>query len=193
MPTKCKNCNKLQQEVDGANALFSAKEKEMNKTSNTGIRIEAIREVNGKGEKGFRVLSVTALEQKKLPSLYLDNQKKPIVYLAGDGDIGIKNHSCGISWLSPKCFYTTNEIEKVNVHIQAAGNHLMEVNAHLRKERKTWQGKVTFVDGVAVTVPDKPPKDQPIELAVKIADLWGEGKLYYRNSKGHIKPLKPLK
>jgi hypothetical protein len=42
-------------------------------------------------------------------------------------------------------------------------------------------------------VPDKPPKDQPIELAVKIADLWGEGKLYYRNSKGHIKPLKPLK
>lgn len=62
-------------------------------------------------------------------------------------------------------------------------------------QTQEWQGRVVFVDGVEVqngkTARQQPP-NEPIELAERIADLWREGKLLYRDKKGHIKPLKPL-
>lgn len=160
-------------------------------SENTGIRIETVREITGNGKVGFRVLSVAALPESKLPAMYLDNDKKPIVCLDSTGELSLNE---GTYWVCPGSFYTTIEIEKRLAHIREAGQHLTDVNAHLRKEREAWHGKVTFIDGVATedeTVPSKNPEEISIPLAKRIAELWGEGRLLYRNARGHIKPLKP--
>ncbi len=174
-------------------------------SKNTGIRIEAVREINGKGEMGYRITKIQALTAENLPSLYMDNDIAAILGIGWtnpDIRLYLKNNG-GNTFFSGhnyifQTFYTCEDMKKINAHIKTAGEHLADVNAHLRKERESWHGKVTFVDGVEQeqekdTVLNKQPSDEPIKLAEKIADLWGEGRLLYRNSRGHIKPLKPLK
>lgn len=171
---------------------------------NTGIRVEAIREVNDSGEQGYRVTKIEALTAKNLPEIYQKGER-PVAIL-GTGWTDPENRLFLYDWKKVTYianwsyvwsrFYTAEDMKKINSHIKAAGQHLADVNAHLAKEREAWHGKVTFVDGVATkdeAVFHKQPSDEPIKLAEKIAELWGEGRLLYRNSLGHIKPLKPLK
>ena len=165
---------------------------------NTGIRIEAVREVSNTGEEGFRITSIKALSSNQLPPLYLQGNR-PVVWQrqAGIRDLLIKpdGTKANTTYLS-KSFYTEKEMATRLRLIVEAGQHLTDANAKLKEKREKWQGKVVFVDGVEVqngkTARQQPP-NEPIELAERIADLWGEGKLLYRDEKGHIKPLKPLK
>ena len=172
----------------------------------TGIRIEAVKEVNDKGEQGYRITKIQTLTDKDLPKMYRRGER-PVAVL-GTGWADPENRLFLYDWELPVCiqgwdyiwprFYTCEDMEKILAHIKAAGQHLADVNAHLAKERESWQGKVTFIDGVEQeqekdTVLNKQPSDEPIKLAEKIAELWGEGRLLYRNNRGHIKPLKPIK
>lgn len=171
-------------------------------TQNTGIRVETTQEISDNGVPGYRIIKIQALSDKDLPAMYL-NGEKPVAILGtswtGGPDTKLYLYDreklvCikGWDYVWPT-FYTCEDMDKINNHIRAAGQHLADVNAHLRKERKSWQGKVVFVDGVVsawTATPSESP-DIPIPLAEKIAELWGEGKLLYRDGKGRIRPLKP--
>lgn len=86
-------------------------------------------------------------------------------------------------------------MEECLAHIAAAGQHLADVNAHLKKERAAWSGKIVFVDGVA----EKPIKPSKTSVKIgesvpeRIARLWAEQKLYYRDDAGDTWTFKPIK
>ena len=121
----------------------------------TGIRIEAVKEVNDKGEQGYRITKIQALTDKDLPKMYRRGER-PVAVL-GTGWADPENRLFLYDWELPVCiqgwdyiwrrFYTTEDMKKINAHIKTAGEHLVDVNAHLAKERESWQGKVTFIDG----------------------------------------------
>lgn len=170
--------------------------------TNTGIRIEAVREVSDTGEEGFRVMHVKALKRESLPELYLNGKREIVYERIGYRQSGLLLHHGDEtmyrkSWngILVNNFIPTAHMEKALAHIRAAGHHLTDVNAELKEKRENWQGKVIFVDGVETQngKTKQQPFDKPIELAERIANLWEGGKLLYCDKKGHIKPLKPLK
>ena len=122
-------------------------------SKNTGIRIETVREINDSGERGHKVISIKALQIKNLPAHYLNKNKT--AYL-----IWARKRTIEYEWKLILCteenvkysivegnFYTCEDMKTINDHIKAAGQHLADVNAQLRKERKSWHSKVTFIDG----------------------------------------------
>ena len=166
-------------------------------SKNTGIRIEAVREINGKGEMGYRITKIQALTAEDLPSLYMDNDIATILgtgWTNPDVRLYLKNNGGNTFFSGRKyifqTFYTCEDMKKINAHIKTAGEHLADVNAHLAKEREAWHGKVTFIDGVEQDQ-EKNTALSKQSIAERIAKLGGEGRLLYRNSRGHIKPLKP--
>jgi len=162
-------------------------------TENTEIRIEATREISSAGGKGYQITQIHALPKKELPDLYLKNG--PVVYsttecLDGVQATCLRTKENGRSvffddfgYVVPR-FYTCEDIEKILAHIRAAGQHLMEVNAHLAKERAKWNDEVTFVDGVEVK-----ETGAPSPVVEKIAELWASGKLYCRDDKGKFRKI----
>jgi len=163
--------------------------------SNTGIRIEATEEVNGKGEEGYRVTGIEVLEKKELPALYLDGEREVVYrYQWNNGNISLQGYGGSANLLEEGRWCSRDVMEKALAYVRAAGQHLRDVNQELAKKRERWNRKVTFVDGKKiVTVTEGKPSvsslEMPILLAEKIAKYWGEGRLYYRNEKGQISPF----
>ena len=181
---------------------------------NTGIKIETVKEANDRGQEGFRITKIQALERKELPFLYLDGERESVYFSHFHPDNSPHRHNTlylrkgsdkiyvdGWDGVKLDRFYSVENMEEINGHIRAAGQHLTEVNAKLAKKRTAWHGKTVFIDGVeqGQTNPDNSKAtsktkntntDIPIPLARLIARLWGEDRLLYRNAKGHIKPLK---
>jgi len=168
------------------------------KTQNTGIRVETIKEINSNGERGYRITKIEALSCEKLPNLYLKNQKRrPIVIRNIDSLKAVTGHffedgnyhqssDCQSDYMAVDQFWPIAELEKAMKYIAAAGQHLAECNAELAKKRAEWNGKVVFVDGKLVSQSQE-NLGAPIDLAVKLAKLWGAGQLLYRDDKGQIK------
>ncbi len=161
---------------------------------NTGIRIETVKEVSDTGEIGYRVTSVAALKREDLPIMYLVGNK-PDVLLIND-HLVVRSAGDAATCVYIDDFYTQEGMDKINTTIAAAGQHLADVNATLKKERAAWSGPVVFVDGVAEPKPLKPSKPS-VKLGEsvpeRIARLWAKGKLYYRDDTGDTWTFKPLK
>ena len=147
------------------------------------IEIRTRKEVNSAGEKGYRVLSVEALKRSQLPKMYLNNI--PRVYRNGEDLIlwSEKDKNWPI-WVRKDAFYTEAEMAERNAIIMEAGQRLHDINKHLARERAKWRGTVTFVDGK-----EKPSSAKEEEIP-SIKALRKEGRLYYRNKRGQIVPLK---
>lgn len=169
-------------------------------SKNTGIRIEAIREISDSGEKGYRITKIEALNRSELPELYLDSSGATValgtggyLYLRAGGKAVCVNGWDGIR----RTFYSTTDVRIILKHTQAAGQHLANVNAYLRKEREAWQGGVTFVDGVETGEKAPAPSSQENTPPVKkIAETlcgehiyWDGGRLYCSDSKGKFRKM----
>ncbi|MCK4791955.1 MAG: hypothetical protein KAV87_49945, partial [Desulfobacteraceae bacterium] len=151
---------------------------------NTGIRVEAVKEINDKGI-GYRITAIVALPKDQLPDFYLKSDRA-VIFLDSAGDINFRNPS---GYLIKNSFYTKKEMIPRLAHIAAAGQHLADVN-QLAKNRKAWQGKVVFVDGIDKSAkPLKPSKT----IVYRSANEYHVSAIGYCNAKGHIKPLKPAK
>lgn len=150
---------------------------------NTGIRIEATKMVNGRGDKGYEIKKIVALSVPELPDLYLETG--PVVFLWKSRDRGIKvlkwerngnifTTKSGRDELCVGKFYTKETMAEVMAHIRAAGEHLADVNQALARKRAKWQGNVSFVDGVdvvAATTCTAPPPQRTSEDNKKIEEL----------------------
>ena len=158
-------------------------------SKNTGIRIEAVREISGNGDQGYKIVAVEALLDNQLPKFYLAGDR-PIIYIWHNGSKNSLQKQPGFSYITVGDFIPVQKMKKILAHIKTAGQHLADVNAHLAKKQEAWRGKVIFVDGIE----QEQEKDTALSkqsTAERIAKLGGEGRLLYRNSRGHIKPLKP--
>lgn len=159
-------------------------------TKNTGIRIETLKEVDSNGKKGYRITKIQALSANDLPKLYTDNGPAAILgagWSNPDNRLYLINNgmSCcfnGYEYIWPR-FYTTADMEKINAHVAAAGQHLTDVNRKLAKKRKVWNVRVVFVDGVEVS---EKPKAKPESVPERISRLWVAGNLFFRTEEGFI-------
>lgn len=165
--------------------------------SSTGIRIETIKEVNDKGEQGYRITKIRALPAKDLPNLYYEEERPVVVlgvgWLNPDNRLYLqigKKSVCiqGYKYIWPH-FYTIENMEKINAHIKAAGQHLADVNRELAEKRKTWAGPVTFVDGVSVEKKVFDPAKESRSVLERIPRLWAEGRLYFMDDNGVVQPF----
>ena len=118
--------------------------------NNTGIRIEAIKEVNSKGEYGYRITKIKALTAKELPDAYLDFPAREICFMV---------QTCCKRFL--QCISIEHEKDRLIVgqwigkheflawqkYISRAGQHLTDVNRELAEKREDWNGLSVFIDG----------------------------------------------
>lgn len=149
------------------------------------IEIRTRKEVNSAGEKGYRVLSVEALEEDQLPKMYLNDVPR-VCLRHEDLILWQEKDKNWPLWVRKDAFYAEAEMAERNTIIMEAGQRLHDINVKLARERAKWQGTVTFVDGK-----EKPSSAK--EEIPSIKALRKEGRLYYRNRKGQIVPLKEEK
>ena len=152
------------------------------------ITVKTLKEVSSAGEKGYRVLSIEALERDKLPTMYIEGYPRVWkVDKCGDRphlriETGVLNPEQRV-FIYKGRFYSAKKMTEYNTIIAEAGQRLHDINKHLAREQTKWQGTVTFVDG------EEKPSSAKEEIP-SIKTLRKEGRLYYRNKKGQIVPLK---
>ena len=108
------------------------------------IVIKTERVVSDEGELCRKILEVDLLNKGQTPKLYFQN-KKPAVALCSNGK--------GIYFGFPRWYisllegvmYREQDFQENLKYIYDAGKNLQEVNAELKKLRKSWNSIETFV------------------------------------------------
>jgi len=149
------------------------------------IVIKTKREVDSSGTRGYKVLKIEALKFGDLPKLYCDGY--PSVWkISLSPELTIRVNEETTLCLYENTFYTEEKMAERNTIIMEAGQRLHDINKHLARERAKWRGTVTFIDG-------KENPSSAKEEILSIKALRKEGRLYYRNKRGQIVPLKEEK
>ncbi len=146
------------------------------------IIVKTRKEVNDAGERGYRILKIEALKFGDLPKLYCDGY--PSVWkISLSPELTIRVNEETTLCLYENTFYTEEKMAERLAIIAEAGQRLHDINVKLARERAKWRRIITFIDG-------KENPSSAKEEILSIKTLRKEGRLYYRNKRGQIVPLK---
>ena len=99
-----------------------------------------------KGVRGYTFLGGNALEDKELPSEYL--QERPYLYrekVKRKGELVLLPDPKGCVIFSPGKFFTEKRMKELLLEISKAGKRLQKINGKIREEKKTWHGQVEII------------------------------------------------
>jgi thioredoxin-related protein len=103
------------------------------------IKIQTRKEISSSGVEGRRIMGVSALRRKELPTLYLN--QKPSAYLWEDpGYLQVDR-----DWICVDDFLEEARFQEIVEFLRACGERLHQINRELKAKRAVWTGDETFV------------------------------------------------